>query len=379
MPASLLLLTVPILLGGVGLLAAVQGTLIHHHGGRTLHADLLNVIGEAPAPTDTYFPYLRDYPTLVVLTFTGLTVALAYRNCALMERFLPRLKANGLLFVRPHDLDASARALARANRRFRLIRRARPLVMAASAGVAALLMLSGRTGPTFGTLAPAGSAAEREAWSSQAYQGWWASLTGPHWLGAVTYFAGASFIVYVILKHNIIGICFVSFFAATGPLLRYRVDRRNRDGYFGWLIMRDLLATVFVSLTLSIVAFASMFILIPVNSAPWTLPFLVLYFVGVPSYVILPMRLLERAVDRYRQREITLTGDAFRRARADDTLPDAERLNLNALERQEILAIQQARPQLFRGRTIAVTASIYIIPVLTSTAQTVLSYLQVSH
>ena len=44
-----------------------------------------------------------------------------------------------------------------------------------------------------------------------------------HIVGAITYLLGSTFTVYVILKHNLAGVCFVSFFGqcANRPSLRW--------------------------------------------------------------------------------------------------------------------------------------------------------------
>jgi hypothetical protein len=376
-PAYLVAAAAPILLIGTGLLAALQGTFSHPHGVKMVRQDIHNLATNTPVATDSYFPYIRDYPTLITLMFTGITIALAYRNCVLMQKFLPFLKNNGLTFVRPANVPVVAQALVRTNRRFALICRSRAWLLLASSVIATMLMLGSRFGSTFAPLSPHTSGANQMRWSRRADNGWWASVSWSHWFGACVYFMGASFIVYVIVKHNLVGICFVSFFVSTRSAIEYRVDRKNRDGYFGWQIMHDLLGTVFFSLIASIVAFASMFILLPIDSAPWTIPFLVLYFVGVPTYVILPMRLLDRAVEGFREREVRLTVEGFRKTRRATQRTSFEWLRLDALERQEISEIRNLKPRLFRAQTVAVAALLYVFPILTSVTEIFLSYLQV--
>jgi len=183
--------------------------------------------------------------------------------------------------------------------------------------------------------------------------------------GKVTFLAVGSVIVYIFLKHNVLGYVFVSFFYRVRTVTWYGVDELNEDGYYGWKPLRTLLISVYVSVLISLVAFLSLFSVINVRAIWLEFPLLLLYIVGVPAYVLGPLYLLNRVVSRFKAEE----GDKVRTrfmTKASGLAPESS--ELRALEeeaRTEMSRIRTIRPQLFRPRSVFVGGVVYVIPIVT--------------
>ena len=187
-----------------------------------------------------------------------------------------------------------------------------------------------------------------------------------HIAGAITYMLGSVFTIYIILKHNIAGICFVSFFWALRKRAIFTMDKRNADGYNGWYPMRRLVLSVFISVAASLVAFTSLFTLLPFHEISGHLPFALIFLIGIPIYVVLPLWLLSQAADRFRRDEIAITIERFGRVRRRASLSYPKLLELEHMERAEITYIRDINPRLFRLREVFLGIILYAVPTATS-------------
>lgn len=361
-----MLIAVPAFFLPVALVATAQGTFSHPAGLEVARDDLGRLVRLSHYSTDPSFPLLRDYPTLVVITFTGLTCYLFYRNCHLMESLFAHIREGGLIRLDRGTRILVRRELAKANGRFAAVGRFSLSIALVSIGIAALLFVSSHSPPIFLPLAPGATQHARANWGLAAYHLWWATMDREHIAGAITYMLGSAFTIYIILKHNIAGICFVSFFWSVRKHAVFTMDKRNADGCYGWYPMRRLLLSVFISVAASLIAFTSLFTLLPFHAISGYLPFALIYLVGIPVYVALPLWLLSQAADRFRRDEITITVERFRRVRRRTSLSYPEIVELERMERAEIKYIRDIHPRLFRVREVSLGIILYAVPTATS-------------
>jgi hypothetical protein len=361
-----MLFAIPAFFLPVVLVASLQGTLVPQIGFKTTEADLARLLRLGHGNADPYFPLLRDYPALIVILFTGLTCYLFYRNCHLMEGMINHLRDNNLMILDRHTLPVVKQELSKSNARFAAIGRLSIAIAFLSVGVAVLLFVSIRSSPIFLPLAPDAAHQARQSWGAVAYRSWWAGLDRRHIAGAVTYLAGSAFTVYVILKHNLAGVCFVSFFWGVRKQNVFTMDKRNVDGYYGWYPMRKLILSVFASVIASLIAFTSLFTLLPFHAISGYLPFALIYLVGIPIYVAMPIWLLNQAVSQFRRDEIARIVDRFNRVRRRVSSNYPRMLELDHLERKEIKFIRELHPRLFKLREIALGLVLYVVPTATS-------------
>lgn len=365
-PTALMLIAIPAFFAPVILVAAMQGTLSHTAGFEVAWDDLTRLARLGHRNTDSYFPLLRDYPTLIVVTFTGITCYLFYRNCHLMELFFAHLLENRLIRLDRTTREIVRQELAKVNARFAAIGRLSLVVALLSLGIASVLFISSHNPPIFLPLAPGVTQHARQVWGRMAYHLWWATMDRGHIVGAITYLLGSAFTIYVILKHNLAGICFVSFFWAVRKQAIFKLDKRNIDGCYGWYPMRRLLLSVFISVVASLVALTSLFTLLSFHAISGYLPFVLIYLIGIPAYIALPLWLINRAADRFRHDEIAITVERFRRVRRRASPSYPEMLELERMERTEIEYIRNLHPRLFRLREIFLGIILYAIPTASS-------------
>jgi hypothetical protein len=140
----------------------------------------------------------------------------------------------------------------------------------------------------------------------------------------------------------------------------------HRRGYYGWYPSRRLIFSVFISVIASLVAFTSLFTLLPFRAIFGYLPFALIYLIGIPAYVALPLWLLNRAVDRFRRDEIAITVERFRRIRQRASRSYPKLLELERMERKEIEYIRNLHPRLFRLREISLGVILYAVPTAAS-------------
>lgn len=365
-PSAAMLLAIPAFFLPVALVATAQGTFSHPAGFKVAWNDLARVMGLGHQQTDPYFPLLRDYPTLIVILFTGLSCYLFYRNCQLMKLLFTHLRNNGLIRLDRHMQPMIRQELAKANARFTATGRLSLMIAVLSLAVASLLFASSHSPPIFLPLAPGVTQGGRQVWGRAAYHLWWATMDRRHIAGAITYMIGSAFTVYVILKHNIAGICFVSFFWTVRKQAVFTMDKRNIDGYYGWYPMRRLILSVFISVVASLVAFTSLFTLLPFHAISGYLPFALIYLIGVPVYVAVPLWLLNQAVDRFRLDEVAAITERFNRVRRRASLDYLRMLEIENLERTEVAYVRNLHPRLFRFREIFLGMVLYAVPTITS-------------
>jgi hypothetical protein len=119
--------------------------------------------------------------------------------------------------------------------------------MAAAAACMLLVVASQRYG-VFPSLAPAKpSQVTQAAWSKAAYVQWWANFASGI-SGWLVYFAIGMLGLYFIITMNVIDSRVVILIWRTWQFITYSADPDNRDGYYGWLQARKILAPTYAAL-----------------------------------------------------------------------------------------------------------------------------------
>ncbi|MFI9240583.1 hypothetical protein [Streptomyces sp. NPDC053079] len=294
------------------------------------------------------------------------TLLIAFENCRRIADFPSGLHARGLMLVPPPSRTTVRVALVRANRYFAVCGRHSWAVALVSLVIAGLLSGAYREGGVFLWLAPGTDDEARREWSMRAYASWWASPEAGGLTGPAAYALVASGIAYVMIKHNLMGLCMMSFFLAIRKDVAYAFDTANADGCHGWKAMHDLLSGVVVSVLISLVGFCSLFLSLSVRQVSWTTPFLLLFLLCVPIYLLVPLVLLRSGTKRYREQEIARLRDCFAELRQRAAPGSLEQFEIARVERQEIAVIRDGRVRLFRLKEVVATLSVYVGSVVTT-------------
>ncbi|MBF6050301.1 hypothetical protein GO001_34930, partial [Streptomyces sp. NRRL B-1677] len=289
LPPRLLLLSLPVQLAPLVICSGFGGNLTRSGFPAVAGADFRRLLRLGPGSPDFSVPLVRDYPSLINVVIAAFTLLLAFENCRRIADFPSGLHARGLMLVPPHSRTKVRVALLRANRYFSACGRHSWAVALVSLVIAGLLSGAYREGGVFLWLAPGTDDGARHEWSMRAYASWWASPEAGGPTGPVVYALVASGIAYVIIKHNLMGLCMMSFFFAIRKDVVYAFDTANPDGCHGWKAMQDLLSGVVVSLLISLVGFCSLFLSLSVRQVSWTAPFLLLFLLCVPLFLLLPV------------------------------------------------------------------------------------------
>ncbi len=332
-----------------------QGTLSHPKGWRIVLIDVRVLRGGSAQYSDPAFPLLRDYSSLILVGVLTVVYQLWYRQMLYMERFLQELETRSLIHVSSSSRVRSAASAI--NRLFRKLgNRQSTILLTATAIILSSLLVAGQSGGTFGAFAPRGGPST-SAWQEATYARWWASYRAGHYSGFLSYFFTAALLNFAVIKHNLVGMVFVSFFYRIRRHVTYRADAANLDGYYGWRHMRRLLLLVFLSVLNGIIGMAALFILLPADALGWTAPLFLLVIIGLPSYVILPLILHRRAMSDYKTRTLLDLEASFVVSGA----PGDPRAVVNhAFQSQWVNVGMDTR--LFRIREIVFGLFIYVIP-----------------
>ncbi|WP_455410051.1 hypothetical protein [Streptomyces hiroshimensis] len=366
LPPRLLLLSLPVQLVPLVACSGFDGNLTLPGFPDVARADFRRLVRLGAGSPDFSVPLVRDYPSLINVVIAAFTLLLAFENCRRIADFPSGLHARGLILVPPHSRTTVRIAVMRANRWFAACGRHSWAVALVSLAVGGLLSGAYREGGVFLWLAPGTDDEARREWSMRAYASWWASPEAGGLTGPVAYVLVASGIAYVIIKHNFMGLCMMSFFFAIRKDVAYVFDTANPDGCHGWKAMRDLLHGVVVSLLISLVGFCSLFLSLSVRQVSWTAPFLLLFLLCVPVFLLVPLVLLRSGTKRYREQEIARLQDCFAELRQRASPGSLEQFEIARVERREIAVIRDGRVRLFRVKEVVATLSIYVGSVVTT-------------
>lgn len=345
----------------VASITAAQHSLWQGTNWSVFNADIRHLWG-GRAVCDTQFPFLRDYPSLVVLLFLSLTIWLANAEACQMKDFLSNLLAAGLAEIEAPNTNSVHKELALTNARFRRVGSGAISAAVAFVALAIALLLNLSLRSRHGNFSAFTSPCP--GWSAlRAQHHWWAYSSRLISPSSVTYTLGGSLVVYVILKHNLMGGIFVLFFRRTIGLIEYGYDDADLDGSYGWNGMRRLLIYTYTSLGISAVAFFSMFLAVPAEASAFLTPFVLLYALASPIYAYKPLQMFDRQmqVAKQRRRQAIRNRVLLLDASAHD---EAKHYEVDLIERTELAHLRSQRPRLFRFRDTAIGFSLYLLPLL---------------
>jgi hypothetical protein len=356
-PPIVLFLIFPLVFVPVMTAAARQGDLTHPQGLHRFSDDLRVLVGADPRISSNYFPLLRDYSSMMTVISATLTVPLVYLNCGYMGELLRQLTTWDSQQTDPGTAKVISRELQRVNTSFAFCGWLSWPALAASAATTLGLYASYLRSDSFQRLM--GRPLPRSGGQPE----WWASYREGHYASAVTFLIFGSVLLYVFIKNNLLGYCFIRFFIKVRHVDWYGVDPLNEDGYYGWRSLRRLLVSAYTSILLTVIAAISLFMIINIRSSWLASPILLLLLASIPGFVLGPLYLLGRVIERYKSSKCEDIRVRFRTDTAGLSPLSAEYRRLEAEARDDVSIVRNVRPRLFRPTSVIAAVTLYIIPV----------------
>jgi hypothetical protein len=141
-------------------------------------------------------------------------------------------------------------------------------------------------------------------WTKDAYQLWWANFSSPV-AGWLVYFAIGTVGLYFIITMNVIGGRVVILVWRTRHLIEYGSDPDNRDGYYGWLPVRRILAPTYTALAVHGFAIFLSATMIPPAALPFLIPVGGQWLLVLGPYLFVPAWLVAKNIVAYKEQEIS--------------------------------------------------------------------------
>lgn len=353
--ASVMLLTTPVLMLSFTIANLMQGTLSHPAGGSVLVSDLQVVLRRAdPQVVSSYFPLARDYPTILLFALVGAWLTVLFRQWRIMEEFLPSMLQSGAIEVVPGRETFLRHEVSRVNDTLVRERNQSRYVIGAIGLTACVLFAQTRAG-IFGLLAPAGAGPE---WANDAYLNWWGSLR--HVPGFVAYYSAMAVAMYYLLRQNRVGVVWVCLFWRIRTSLKGHVDLTNYDRYNGWKPFRQLIYTVYWSMTATALALVAFLMVVSIRQWYWLSVFVVVFLILSPFYLAPPLLWVWRALDVDREElKQRIVGDCRALTRRRGPGDISRLVEIHAMVRM----IREAKRLPFRFTSVAGGVIVYALPV----------------
>lgn len=256
------------------------------------------------------FPLFRDIPSLSCAAILGISPYLVYRQWLGIRDLFPTMSRQGLLGYRTdkpnaersflHEIELANLYFARAGRRS-------SNAMAAAAVCMLLVAASQRYG-IFPSLSPiTHSAIAQHAWSKEVYAHWWANFNSSI-AGWLAYLPIGTFGLYFIIAMNVIGGRVVILIWRTKSFVVYSADPDNRDGYYGWLQARKILAPTYIALAVHGLGIFLVATMIPPAALWFLIPVGGQWLIVLGPYLYIPISLISKNIAAYREKEIASLG-----------------------------------------------------------------------
>lgn len=296
------LVAAPIGLGMLGIVSALQGTLISPIGWEAISHDLRAIVGAPRDPTPAAFPLLRDTASLLITAFLLLCLPQLTKQWRLIERLWPGLVGPGV--VRFTDRDRAALLFAQCNARFRRLGDYSLVVFVGALMLALTLVIGQKASGVFRTFGPFVHPATNRLMAPDegsliAYEHWWASVEHP--LGFATYVVVATFALYYVCLQNYVGLEF-SILALRLRRATEVVPNLRDPEHYGWSEFGLLMRTVANAMALTAAALAVFFVILPGEAFFWLAVPAMLWIVGATVYSGTPAAVLMPAMRRWRRR-----------------------------------------------------------------------------
>src|SRR4051794_40248817 len=174
------------------------------------------------------FPYLRDYPSLVLTATIAGSVLLVYalfRNVARLHSDMARTGCVQTTDAEAAEIDAEVERL---NKNFEKWGRRAPLTLALIVAAVTGLNLALRD-RLYGFLGH----------PKTSYASWWASLH-PFRAGAIVWILFGALGIYMVYIEAIVGLAYVRLLGKRDSDYRFRANMHNPDGFYGWSRLRQI-------------------------------------------------------------------------------------------------------------------------------------------
>jgi hypothetical protein len=254
----------------------------------------------------TSIPLFRDLSSLGCAVILGISPYLVYSQWLGIRDLYPAMNSQGLISFRDDVANAEGlfrREISLANQYFARAGRRSASTMASAAACMLLVVASQRYG-VFPSLAPArlGLTAQ-DTWSKEAYAHWWANFDSAI-AGWLAYFAIGTLGLYFIITMNVIGSRAVILVWRTRKLITYSADPDNRDGYYGWLQARKILAPTYIALALHGVGIFLVATMIPPDALWFLVPVGGQWLIVLGPYLYVPVSLIFKNITEYKRCEM---------------------------------------------------------------------------
>lgn len=338
---------------------------VHRFPPFALVVHLLTAITGAPSTSwhstqnPTVIPFLRDYALILVMGFMAAHMALIRKQWELLSRALFQLwNSDNLSHARiPRN------SLVKLSRKYNPLFRLKLWRVLSLSLALALALGCENAGWKYGIYAGL-NVPLRRGWQRAAYLGWWANPVS-HPLNFAYRFFLIVFVIYYMIRHNIVGICAVAMSvevlkrpnSSKGPILK--LQTHHLDGLGGLRILRDIMLLVYISIMLMGASLLLVYYYLPEHVSSVMLPFYFIFFGLNPLYIAVPLWLFRRGIRASKTLQIKRL-IAERNSRAGHKGGEAKFL----LDEYEIKALQDVPELLFSHGKIIFFIVTYLIPIL---------------
>lgn len=304
------------------------------------------------------FPFLRDYPSIVMAVTIAASVMLVYGLYRSAEHLHSDMVKSGCVQYTDEGLVALNQAVRELNDRFSRWGRRSPiaLFLIAVAVVALNLRLQGRLHSFLGI--------------PKTYDGWWASLH-PFRPGAVLWVIFGVVGIYMVYVEAVVGLSYVVFLRKRRKDYRFRANVHNPDDFYGWVTLRQIVSNMEAGVVCTLVsAWAMSFFLQPALGALLAVATLG-SFIAVVSYVFIGVTVNFRRQLREDRRATRSRIGAEIVAREDS--PDIRDLIGNLIAYKQLRLIDAVPSSPIRQRWI-VAGALSMVPPLSAICVQLIKY-----
>lgn len=235
---------------------------------------LLFVFRQSGTARDGSVPFLRDYPSIILIITVTTSICLVYGLFQSAAELHSDMKKSGCVKYTANGRDALTKAIDEVNAR--LARQGRFAPIALTLSVVFVVTVNFRLQSSlFGFLR-----------SGHLYNDWWASLH-PLRPGGILWVVLGAIGIYVVYSEAVLGLNYVRFLKKCKGDYQFKANMLNPDGLYGWARLRKIVSNLEIGVVSTLLsAWAMSFFLQPAIGSVITAAVLVL-FVGIVMYVFI--------------------------------------------------------------------------------------------
>ncbi len=338
--------------------------------------DVQRVFRDDITRSEPSFPFLRDYPSILLAILAMLTLVVIPWQWRLLRAAMPdAIRQGAITPVIANGCDLLVAHTKKINDQMRRFS-SRPYhafyLVVATALTSSIVVGSRRSGRLFEVLVPGDLVgAARQQWLNDTYHSWWASLDHP--LGVTVYFTLMVITFYAVIVQNIGGYFAIGYIWGLKKNAVMREREIAPDGRAGWQGMARAYRTVYFSLSIHGVAIAVIVLAMGVE-ATWVSGTVLIYLSAFLSYIFLPRFVFRSAILTDRSRRALSLAEKASKIEQSGPLQLQDIQNVAWL-RDEIMRLDK-QPIVPLATTTArlVTISITVVTVALAVLQTVASF-----